>query len=142
MDSRNAEACLTRAAARWEKGELETGLQDAEEAIRIDPDNARAYVLRGNLRESLDDHEGARADFGRALQLDPEMVEVLRAQGYEPGLPVPSAPTAPPVIETVGEEETELGEPLPRRGHPSPGGTRYWVYPAVVHGAFAGGLFG
>jgi tetratricopeptide (TPR) repeat protein len=142
MDSRNAEAYLTRAAARWEKGELAAGLQDTEEAIRLDPSNASAYVLRGNLRESLEDHEGARADFDRALQLDPEMAEVLRAQGYEPGLPVPAAPPAPSVIEAAGEEETELGEAVPRRGYPSPGGTRYWVYPAVVHGVFAGGLYG
>ncbi len=47
-------------------------LAAAERAIALDPDLVHAYVVRGHLRARIQwDWRGARADFERALQLNP-----------------------------------------------------------------------
>jgi len=57
-------------------------LADADEAMRLDPGNAEAYMVRGILR-SLHHYEqvAADADFDRALALAPGSVDILNFVG-------------------------------------------------------------
>jgi tetratricopeptide (TPR) repeat protein len=47
-------------------------LDAAEHFVQLEPDNAVAYVYRGEARRSLGDHRGAAADFAKAFEIDPE----------------------------------------------------------------------
>jgi TolB-like protein len=53
-------------------------LKAGETAVALGPDIAQAYAARGFVRGSVFDWAGARADFERALQLDPNDVDALR----------------------------------------------------------------
>ncbi len=51
----------------------------AARAVELAPDQAMGYASRGDLRGNIDwDWEGARADFARALKLDPSDIFVQR----------------------------------------------------------------
>jgi TolB-like protein len=54
---------------------------DADEAMRLDPDNAEAYMVRGILRDNHFEQVAADADFDRALALAPGSVDVLNFAG-------------------------------------------------------------
>ena len=56
-------------------------LADADEAMRLDPDNAEAYMVRGILRDSHFEQVAADADFDRARALAPGSVDVLNFAG-------------------------------------------------------------
>lgn len=51
------------------KGNLDAGLRDHNEAIRLDPDGADHYFNRGRTREEKGDLEGALKDYIKAGQL-------------------------------------------------------------------------
>lgn len=56
---------------------------DAEKAILLAPDLADGYAARGNLRQWYQfDWAGARADFEKALSLDPGNPDILIPYGY------------------------------------------------------------
>ncbi len=54
---------------------------DADEAMRLDPGNAEAYMVRGILRAARFEQAAANADFDRALALAPGSVDVLNFVG-------------------------------------------------------------
>ncbi len=57
-------------------------LEDLDEAIRLEPELASAYIERGNLRlRTTGDREAARADFDRGAALDPSSWLGLYAKG-------------------------------------------------------------
>ena len=58
-----------RARAYIKKGDLELGIADATEAIRLNPNEAIAYVNRGYAYEQLGDCSKARQDWEKALSL-------------------------------------------------------------------------
>src|SRR5262249_20731676 len=114
-------------------------------AIRLQPENARAYLLRGNLRQSQDDLRGAAEDFQEAIRLDPALAEMLRNQGYEAEtgseaniLPFPGRggdhdePDDTPIHKGVGEPALPGAIP----------GLRSWVQTGLFHGIVAGAFFG
>lgn len=49
------------------------------DAIAANPDNAEAYLLRGYALQSLQEFVAAEGDLRRALELDPDNPEVIRA---------------------------------------------------------------
>ena len=60
----------TRRALVWlQLGERDRALADLTEAIRFNPDDPEAHLLRGDLRMLKEDDLGARADHDRALAL-------------------------------------------------------------------------
>ncbi|HZX92618.1 MAG TPA: hypothetical protein VFE67_18425 [Rudaea sp.] len=53
----------------------------ADEAMRLDPDNAEAYMVRGVLRSAYFKQVAADADFDRALALAPGSVDIMNFAG-------------------------------------------------------------
>jgi tetratricopeptide (TPR) repeat protein len=54
------------------KGDLDRGIADFSEAIRLDPKNAYAYNNRGSAYENKGDHDRAVAEYNEAIRLDPK----------------------------------------------------------------------
>jgi tetratricopeptide (TPR) repeat protein len=64
------DAHYTRRALVWlQLGERDRALADLDAAIRLNPHDPEAYLLRGDLRTLKEDDAGARADHERALAL-------------------------------------------------------------------------
>ena len=73
-------ACDEAAAKRQRR---EEAIADCTEAIRLDPDNAAAYLKRCDAKSELGRNEEAVEDFDRAVRLDPGGTPV--AEGEEGG---------------------------------------------------------
>tara|TARA_B100001250_G_scaffold407858_1_gene429320 strand:+ start:602 stop:1150 length:549 start_codon:yes stop_codon:yes gene_type:complete len=58
-----------------ENGEYQLAINNYSKAIRINPDNASAYLNRGVAYEGLEKYEEAIADYTRAIKIDPEYAE-------------------------------------------------------------------
>ena len=43
-------------------------LQDLNKAIELNPNNANAYINRGNAKKKLQDYKGAIADYTKAIE--------------------------------------------------------------------------
>jgi tetratricopeptide (TPR) repeat protein len=70
--SPTARAYATRAAIWGVQGEFDKGIADCNEAIRLDPKNARAFFNRGKSWLSKGDEEDkAISDYNAAIRLDP-----------------------------------------------------------------------
>lgn len=70
-------ANFTRRAAAWKEiGDLQKAEDDANSAVRLDPQSASSYCVRGEVRELLG-KEGALRDFDQALELDPYCAAAL-----------------------------------------------------------------
>jgi tetratricopeptide (TPR) repeat protein len=54
------------------KDDLESALQDFNEAIRIDPKNAQAWTNRGEAYQRKKDYQKAISDHTEAIRLDPK----------------------------------------------------------------------
>jgi hypothetical protein len=67
---RTTEALVDHARARFVADDNGGALADLEEALRGDPDDARAYFVRGLVYQALAD-----ASMARAAQLDPKFAE-------------------------------------------------------------------
>ena len=68
-------ATMNRGAAYQAKGDLDKALRDFDEAIRLDPHNAGAYVDRGLVRSIKGAHDKALTDFEEAIRLNPNQRE-------------------------------------------------------------------
>ncbi|MBS3803014.1 MAG: M48 family metalloprotease [Oleiphilaceae bacterium] len=63
------------------EGNTDAALAKVNEAIRIEPDEARFYSLRAQLNEKKDRTEQARADYDKAVALYPEMFSYRLQRG-------------------------------------------------------------
>jgi TolB-like protein len=63
------------------KSSFDKSLADADQALRMDPDNAEAYMVRGTVRSILFQEDSARVDLDRALALAPGSVDILNFVG-------------------------------------------------------------
>jgi tetratricopeptide (TPR) repeat protein len=55
----------------YRRGDFVQAISDLNEAIRLNPDDAQAYILRGNVRDDALDFKGALTDYDEAIRLDP-----------------------------------------------------------------------
>ena len=70
----NLQASLfnNRGAARRDKGDLDGATEDFTEAIRLEPDDAVAFVGRSTVRRKRGDLDGAIQDCNEAIRIKPE----------------------------------------------------------------------
>ena len=54
-------------------GQYQRAIQDLDEAIRLDPQYAHAYFIRGTAYDRLGQTEQANQDFDEAIRLDPSL---------------------------------------------------------------------
>lgn len=74
LDQVSADPFILRAETFW-KTEPENSVRDLEEALRLDPNAARAWWLRAEVRRLLGQTEQALADAERAIRLAPADVQ-------------------------------------------------------------------
>ncbi len=66
---------LTSAVKKYQQGRYSDAILDLDRAIKLKPDYAIAYDLRGLIKyQKLKDFPGALADFDRALGINPSFV--------------------------------------------------------------------
>jgi tetratricopeptide (TPR) repeat protein len=68
-----AVAALNRGVQHYDKGELDEAKAAWDEAVRLDPDQFRAYYYRGMLAERRGDRDAAIADYGEAIRAEPRL---------------------------------------------------------------------
>jgi len=69
-DSNNAWALAGRAETLWLLEKFDQAIEDVEKAVRINPDKADSYLIRGNIRFSLREYDKALQDYDRVLSID------------------------------------------------------------------------
>jgi type IV pilus assembly protein PilF len=70
------------AAGYYERGQLDVALEELTEAIKLDPNNARAYNVFGLVYTMLGDNPKAEQSFQRALALAPQDSEIHHNWGW------------------------------------------------------------
>lgn len=76
-------AFARRAAAYFTaKGDYERAVADASEAIKLKPEFAAAYAVRGGFHLAFNEFEKAIADFDEAIKRDPSDAATLASRAY------------------------------------------------------------
>ena len=76
-----ADGYIRRGMDWGRKGESQRAISNFDEAIRLDPQAARAYYLRGIAYNRLGHPERAIQDFDEAIRLDPQDASVYFSRG-------------------------------------------------------------
>jgi tetratricopeptide (TPR) repeat protein len=79
-------ALVTRAELHRKMEHYDLAMADCEEAIRLDPANAEAFDLRGNVLASDKKFERALDDFDRSIRLDPKFARAFSDRAVTFGL--------------------------------------------------------
>lgn len=89
---------VSRGIAYADEGEYGRAIRDFNQALRLDPNDARAYYNRGLASRRIGEYERARSDFNKALALGyaRAAIEALLAQLPES----PQSPVTPPPTTT------------------------------------------
>ncbi len=66
-------------------GDKQGAIADYNQAIKIKPDLAEAYLGRGLVRFDLEDNQGAIADYNQAIKIKPDLAEAHLGRGYAKG---------------------------------------------------------
>ena len=75
-------AYYSRGSARYyAREELDKAVNDLTTALRLDPNQYKAYRMRGLVRAQLGDWAGAREDCSAALQFQPSSAELYNLRG-------------------------------------------------------------
>jgi len=72
-----------QAAEALDKGDKAKAIELATKAIELDPKDARGYLFRGKLREAMQQHAEAVADFDKCLERDPKLADAYQRRGCE-----------------------------------------------------------
>ncbi len=76
-----------RRVTDWDpEGESQRAIADFDEAIKLAPQDAHAYYLRGIAYNSLGQPERAIQDFDEAIRLDPQVASVYFSRGVTWGI--------------------------------------------------------
>ena len=76
-----ADAHHYRGAAHLIKGDNQQALIDENEAIRLDPEHAKAYMNRGIVYRRMGGLDAAVAQYGEAIRLDPKLADAYCNRG-------------------------------------------------------------
>ena len=72
-----------RGLAKNALGQYEAAIDDCDEAIRLNPENAYAYKNRGLVKHFLGQHGEAIADYKEAIRIQPNLAENLYSRGKD-----------------------------------------------------------
>jgi tetratricopeptide (TPR) repeat protein len=64
-----------------EKGEYVEALFNLNKALDMDPNQAAAYYLRGNIKDNFEDRHGAMKDYNMAIEKNPKFTDAFFARG-------------------------------------------------------------
>ena len=64
-----------------QQGKCDEAIADFNEAIQINPQDAKAYTNRGNAKVALDQHDDAIADYDQAIRIHPQFAEAYSNRG-------------------------------------------------------------
>src|SRR5262245_55854482 len=70
------------AAAYYERGQMDIALEEANESLKLDPDNANTYNVYGLVYATMGDNAKAEQNFRRALQLAPQDSDIRQNWGW------------------------------------------------------------
>jgi type IV pilus assembly protein PilF len=70
------------ATGYYERGQLDVALEELHEAVRLDPNNAKAYNLYGLVYSMLGDNAKAEENFKRALAIAPDESDFRHNWGW------------------------------------------------------------
>ena len=64
---------------KWDDYRVKLYLQN--EALTLNPNNAKAYIERGRIKTELEDYRGAMSDLNKAISIDSSNIEAYNARG-------------------------------------------------------------
>jgi tetratricopeptide (TPR) repeat protein len=62
--------------AKEDSQQFESAIEDYNEAIKLDPENADYFNQRGITKDKLKDYKGAIEDFDKAIELNPKVGKI------------------------------------------------------------------
>jgi tetratricopeptide (TPR) repeat protein len=77
-----ADDFFLQADEKLNKADYKGAIADYDQAIRLNPKFALAYLNRGDSRYGLGDKKGAITDFDQAIRLDPKYSPAYSSRGY------------------------------------------------------------
>jgi lipoprotein NlpI len=83
VDGESVDELHDRARKSYQAREPEKALELAGQAIEAAPDDARGYVLRGDMQAALGRHTEAVADYTQAIERAPQQAELFDRRGSE-----------------------------------------------------------
>ena len=69
-----------------EKGEYKEAIKHYDHAIRINPQDARAYYNRGNAKKALNQYDQAIVDYDQSISINPQDAEAYNNRGTSKGM--------------------------------------------------------
>jgi len=66
---------------KYNQGDFLGAISDYSEAIRIDPNDTKAYNNRGIVKAELKDYQGAISDYSEAIRIDPNYANAYNNRG-------------------------------------------------------------
>lgn len=79
--SQSAKDLTQKGIEFYEKREYTEALINLNKAIEADPNYARAYYVRANIKDAFDDRHGAMKDYNLALEKNPKFADAFFARG-------------------------------------------------------------
>src|SRR5687768_7134352 len=76
---KHVDATIARATALAGLKDMQSAIAEVEEAIRIDPQNARSHMMLGAMQVSVQKVAEAEAAFKRAIEVAPDSLEAQQA---------------------------------------------------------------
>ena len=69
-------------AGYYERGQMDVALDELNEAVKLDPNNAKAYNIYGLIYSLLDENAKAEQNFQKAMQLAPQDSDIHHNWGW------------------------------------------------------------
>jgi tetratricopeptide (TPR) repeat protein len=79
--AQSAKDYTQKGRAFLEKEEYVDALVNLNRAIELDPANAAAYFLRGNIKDNFGDRHGSMKDYNLAIESNPKFADAFFARG-------------------------------------------------------------
>jgi lipoprotein NlpI len=79
----DADEAIKKTQQALKSGDNEAALKAADEAVKLDPQNATAWFLHGEAQSRFRKHAEAIKDYNKVLELDPKFVAAVNQRGGE-----------------------------------------------------------